>query len=110
MEKQEIVDFLTNVADSQFQQAATDRAILAKKRKEAQGLLKEEYTAKKKSILSSLIKNVDFKWFLENEILPFTIPAPLFTADLDGRAKYDILRADIYRNLFSDIMDNVRRE
>jgi len=110
MEAQEAIDFLTNIGDSQFQQAATDRAIAAKKRQIAQKALKADYEEKKRAILQRLITQPDFKWFLENEILPFTIPAPLFTADLDGRAKYDVVRADIYRNLFSDIMDNVRRE
>ena len=110
MDNQEVLDFLTNIPDSQFQAAATEQALKAKKRMEATKSLQKEYQEKKHNVLRALGTNEQFKWFVQNELLPFSVPQPLFTADLDGRQKYDVIRADIYRNLVSDILENMRRD
>jgi len=109
MDRQDVIQFLTNVPDSQFQQAATEKALQSRQSLEDRDKLKEEYEKKKQSVLQVLGNNSDFKWFVQNEILPFTIPAPLMTTDIDGRQKYDIIRADVLRNLFTDIISNMRR-
>jgi len=110
MQKEDIVRFLTNIPDSQFHASMTAKALEASKKKELVGEQKRAFEAKRKEVIQSLMKFDSFKWYLENLILPFTIPKTIVSADFDGRQKLDIIKSDVYRSLFTEVIQSARSD